>query len=219
MRVYETTFILSPQADDASFDRQIRSVTGLIEKYSGTVLKEDRWGIRRLAYPVKKFTQGFYTRLVFEANNNLLGELDRFYRLEEAYIRYLTVVYEGKPIERSEPKPERKAVEEIKAPEEAARGATTSSVEERVKPEEPAPAPEEPSTSVETTPDEAVEDKPVEEDTQPISVEKPEEAVAEVTEETTETVEPAPVGEEPEEDKEKDVPAPEKKPYEEEGEL
>jgi len=109
MRVYETTFILSPQADDASFDRQIRSVTGLIEKYNGTVLKEDRWGIRRLAYPIKKFTQGFYTRLVFEATNNLLGDLDRFYRLEEAYIRYLTVSYEGKPIEPSEPRPERRS--------------------------------------------------------------------------------------------------------------
>nr|MBN2276927.1 30S ribosomal protein S6 [candidate division Zixibacteria bacterium] len=95
MRIYETTFVLSPQADDAAFDRQIKSVTELIQKYEGKVLEEDRWGIRRLAYPIKKFTQGYYTRCVFEGNNNLLTELERFYRIEESYIRHLTVAFEG----------------------------------------------------------------------------------------------------------------------------
>jgi small subunit ribosomal protein S6 len=96
MRVYETTFILSPQADDAAFDRQIKAVSELINRYNGKILEEDRWGVRRLAYAIKKFTQGYYTRIVFEGNNTLLKELDRFYRLEEPYIRNLTVGFEGK---------------------------------------------------------------------------------------------------------------------------
>jgi len=96
MRVYETTFILSPQADDAAFDRQIKAVSELITRYKGKVLEEDRWGIRRLAYAIRKFTQGYYTRIIFEGNNTLLHELDRFYRLEEPYIRDLTVSFEGK---------------------------------------------------------------------------------------------------------------------------
>jgi small subunit ribosomal protein S6 len=96
MRVYETTFILSPQADDAAFDRQIKAVSELITRYKGKVLEEDRWGIRRLAYAIRKFTQGYYTRIVFKGNNTLLRELDRFYRLEEPYIRDLTVSFEGK---------------------------------------------------------------------------------------------------------------------------
>ena len=62
---YETTFILSPQADDATFDRQIQSVSDLISKYGGNVLLENRMGVRRLAYQIKKFTQGFYTYIVF----------------------------------------------------------------------------------------------------------------------------------------------------------
>ena len=95
MRIYETTFILSPQADDAAFDRQIKSVSELITRNKGKVLEEDRWGIRRLAYPIKKFTQGYYTRLVFEGTNDLLSEMDRFFHIEEPYIRYLTVQYEG----------------------------------------------------------------------------------------------------------------------------
>jgi small subunit ribosomal protein S6 len=95
MRLYETTFILSPQADDATFDRQIKAVGDVLSRYSGKVMREYRWGIRRLAYPIKRFTQGFYARLIFEGNNKALSELERFYKIEEPYIRYLTVVYEG----------------------------------------------------------------------------------------------------------------------------
>jgi len=95
VRLYETTFILGPQADEATFDRQINAVTDVIKRYSGKVFDEDRIGIRRLAYPIKKYTQGYYARLIFTGDNGVLTELDRFYRLEEAYIRYLTVIFEG----------------------------------------------------------------------------------------------------------------------------
>ena len=95
MRLYETTFILSPQADDAAFDRQIKAVNDVISRYQGKVIREIRWGIRRMAYPIKRFNQGFYTRIIFEADRKVLLELERFYKIEEPYIRYLTVVYEG----------------------------------------------------------------------------------------------------------------------------
>jgi small subunit ribosomal protein S6 len=95
VRLYETTFILGPQADEATFDRQINAVSDVIKRYNGKVFDEDRIGIRRLAYPIRKYTQGYYARLIFTGDNSVLSELDRFYRLEEAYIRYLTVVFEG----------------------------------------------------------------------------------------------------------------------------
>lgn len=95
MRVYETTFILSPQADDASFDRQIKSVNDLITRNKGKVIKEDRWGIRRLAYPIKKFTQGYFAHVIFKGNSDVLREMDRFFRLEEPFIRNLTVQFDG----------------------------------------------------------------------------------------------------------------------------
>jgi len=95
MKVYETTFILSPQADDAAFDRQINAISNLISKHNGKLIHEDRWGIRRLAFPIHKFTQGFYTRLLFEGNRELLTEMDRHFKIEEPYLRHLTVVFEG----------------------------------------------------------------------------------------------------------------------------
>jgi small subunit ribosomal protein S6 len=95
MRLYETTFILSPQADDVTFDRQIKAVSDVIRRYDGQVLREHRWGIRRLAYPIRRFTQGYYARIIFDGNQKALSELERFFKIEEPYIRYLTVVYEG----------------------------------------------------------------------------------------------------------------------------
>jgi small subunit ribosomal protein S6 len=95
MRLYETTFILSPQADDAAFERQIQAVSDLITRFKGKVREEDRWGIRRMAYAIKKYNQGYYTRIVFEGDQTVLNELERFYRIEEPYIRNLTVCFEG----------------------------------------------------------------------------------------------------------------------------
>jgi small subunit ribosomal protein S6 len=100
MQVYETTFILSPQADDATFDRQINAVSELIKRYDGKLLHEDRWGIRRLAYPIKKFTQGYFTRLLFEGSSKVLSELERHYKIEEPYLRYLTVLHDSEMEER-----------------------------------------------------------------------------------------------------------------------
>jgi small subunit ribosomal protein S6 len=95
MRVYETTFILSPQADEATFDRQITAVADIINRNNGKILRQDRWGIRRLAYPIRKFNQGFYTRFIYEGSNDILTEMDRHFRLEEQFLRNLTVIYEG----------------------------------------------------------------------------------------------------------------------------
>ncbi len=124
MQVYETTFILSPQADDAAFDRQINAVSELIKRYNGKLLHEDRWGIRRLAYPIRKFTQGYYTRLLFEGSGKVLSELERHYKIEEPYLRYLTVLHDSEMEERllRDKKPfhsrvERKPAREVKAPE------------------------------------------------------------------------------------------------------
>ncbi len=116
MKVYETTFILSPQADDAAFDRQINAISNLISKHNGKLIHEDRWGIRRLAYPIKKFTQGFYTRLLFEGTRDLLNEMERHFKLEEPYLRHLTVIFEGDLTRFTEPKREERPAESKPAP-------------------------------------------------------------------------------------------------------
>ena len=95
MNLYETTFIVNPQADDVSIDRQVKSITDMISSNGGKILREDRMGTRRLAYDIEGLTQGYYTSIVFEAPPETPSILSRHYRLEEPYIRHLTVLFEG----------------------------------------------------------------------------------------------------------------------------
>ena len=94
MRIYETTFVVNPQTDDAALDREVQSVSELITKNGGKVLHQNRLGTRRLAYQLQGLTQGFYSGLIFEANPNILSLLDKHFKLGEAYLRHLTVLCE-----------------------------------------------------------------------------------------------------------------------------
>jgi len=97
VRYYETTFIVNPQADDATIDRQVQAVTDLIVSNGGKIIFDDRIGTRRLAYPVAGLTQGYFASLIFESTGAIVPILDRYYRIEEPYLRYLTILFEGDP--------------------------------------------------------------------------------------------------------------------------
>jgi small subunit ribosomal protein S6 len=98
VRYYETTFILNPQADDATLDQQIKNVAELITASGGRVIREERMGTRRMAYQIDGLTQGHYTSFIFQAPTSTLPVLERHYRLEEPIIRHLTIVFEGDPV-------------------------------------------------------------------------------------------------------------------------
>lgn len=97
MKLYETCFIVNPQSDDATIERHVKSVIDLITSRQGKIVYEDRLGTRRMTYPIEGLTQGNYTSLIFEGPPTLNVELDRHYRLEDAYIRNITILYEGDP--------------------------------------------------------------------------------------------------------------------------
>ena len=67
MNKYEVMFIVKPAEEEAT-NAVIEKVEALIARVGGTVEKVDRWGKRRLAYAVKKFTDGFYVLVNFEAD-------------------------------------------------------------------------------------------------------------------------------------------------------
>ena len=95
MRRYETTFIVNPQADDATIDRQVTAIIDIIKADGGEIQRENRIGTRRLTFPIAGLTQGYYTSLIFDSEVGVLPKLDRYYKLEEPYIRYLTIRYDG----------------------------------------------------------------------------------------------------------------------------
>jgi small subunit ribosomal protein S6 len=82
--------------DEHSLEKEIKKVEDLITNQKGSIIKTEKWGTRRLSYPINKKMQGFYTLIYFEGDGNIPSELERAYKLNESCIRYLTVVSEAK---------------------------------------------------------------------------------------------------------------------------
>ena len=90
MSKYESIVIINPNVDEEGMKSLISRFTDLINT-DGKVEKVDELGKRKLAYEVKKFKEGFYTVFYFEANTDLIAELERNYRITDEIIKFMTV--------------------------------------------------------------------------------------------------------------------------------
>ncbi len=95
-RTYETTYILNAILEDAEIEAIIQRINGFITEHGGTIVEENHWGRRRLAYPIAKKYNGFYVYVIFELNSDVLPQLERFFTLEENVIRHLTLQFDQK---------------------------------------------------------------------------------------------------------------------------
>nr|WP_320131792.1 30S ribosomal protein S6 [uncultured Holophaga sp.] len=91
MRRYETIFIASPTLTDEQVDDLVRQYEGIIAEQGGELLKTDKWGRKKLAYEVQKFSEGYYTLFEMNAGSTLVAELERRFRNNENVIKYLSV--------------------------------------------------------------------------------------------------------------------------------
>ena len=97
MRIYETTFVINPQTDDSTIDKHVKDVQAIITSSNGKIIHESAMGTRRLAYEIKGLTQGYYASFLYEAESDVLSKLDRHFKINEAYIRDLTIRIEVDP--------------------------------------------------------------------------------------------------------------------------
>lgn len=91
MRRYETIFIASPVLTDEQADELVRNFEGIIAEQGGELLKTDKWGRKKLAYEVQKFSEGYYTLFEMNAGPSLVAELERRFRNNDAVIKFLSV--------------------------------------------------------------------------------------------------------------------------------
>lgn len=91
MRHYETIFIASPTLTDEQSDELVKQFEGIIAEQGGELLKTDKWGRKKLAYEVQKFSEGYYTLFEMNAGPNLIAELERRFRNHDSVIKYLSV--------------------------------------------------------------------------------------------------------------------------------
>ncbi len=90
-RIYEMMYIATPETSEEDITKLNDTITTLVEKEGGTVAVMEGWGRRRLAYPIKKKTEGFYVLLEIEGSGQEIAELERRFRINDAVLRYITV--------------------------------------------------------------------------------------------------------------------------------
>ncbi len=89
---YESTFIVKGSLEDKDIDPIIEKTENFIQKNGGTVIEMERWGRRKLAYPIGRETQGAYISAHFTSAGDLITKLERMFSLDENIIRFLTLV-------------------------------------------------------------------------------------------------------------------------------
>ena len=87
IKQYETVFIATPVLSDAQMKEAVAKYTGFIKENGGEIVYEEDWGLRQLAYPIKKRTSGFYYLIEFKAETSLVASLETQYRRDERIIR------------------------------------------------------------------------------------------------------------------------------------
>lgn len=93
---YETVFILSATQGEDGIVALVQKFKELIEA-NGTIESVDEWGKRRLAYPINKEVEGYYTLINFTSSPAFTAELDRIYKITDGVLRSLIIKKEIKP--------------------------------------------------------------------------------------------------------------------------
>ncbi|MDE7411483.1 MAG: 30S ribosomal protein S6 [Paramuribaculum sp.] len=87
---YETVFILTPVLSDAQMKEAVDKFTKVLTDNGATIVNEENWGLRKLAYPIQKKTTGFYTLVEFDGDPTLVKKLETAFRRDERVMRFLT---------------------------------------------------------------------------------------------------------------------------------
>ena len=91
MRKFETLLLLSPELAGEAREALLGTFTGVVTREQGSVLAVDHWGMRDLAYPVRKQMRGYYVRLEYLAPGETVAELERIIRISDGVFKFITV--------------------------------------------------------------------------------------------------------------------------------
>ncbi len=89
MNHYETVFILTPVLSDVQMKEAVEKFEKVLTDNGASIVNEENWGLRKLAYPIQKKSTGFYSLVEFDANPDVVKKLEIAFRRDERVIRFL----------------------------------------------------------------------------------------------------------------------------------
>ncbi len=96
---YETAVIINAALDDEQIEAVVAKITGIITDGGGEISETEKWGRKRLAYTINKNRIGYYVIYRYEAPVDLIAELERLMKIDEAVVRFLTIRLEKEALE------------------------------------------------------------------------------------------------------------------------
>jgi small subunit ribosomal protein S6 len=102
---YEKVFILTPILSEAQAKDAVEKFTTIITANGGSIVHEENWGLRKLAYPIQKKNSGFYHVVEYTANEgNVVDVLETEFRRDERILRFMTIALDKHSIAYNEKK-------------------------------------------------------------------------------------------------------------------
>lgn len=91
MRRYETIYILRPSLGETEISNIIENTNNIITNAQGAIIDLNRWGMKKLAYLIKKESQGYYVFCDYAGTPEAVSEMERKFRIDDAVLKYMTV--------------------------------------------------------------------------------------------------------------------------------
>ncbi len=95
---YESVVIFLAALEDEQIEAAIQRVKETVLSHGGEFTAVEKWGRRRLAYPIQKSKSGYFLVMRYTAPSESIAKIERFFSLEETIIRYLTIKLDKKAL-------------------------------------------------------------------------------------------------------------------------
>lgn len=99
---YEFTYIVNPVLEEDQYKAAVEKVNQLFTENGGEIDEVDEWGLRKFAYPIDKKNSGYYVNMYVTAPAQAIAVVERNLRIDDNYMRYLTLKYDAKMLRHRE---------------------------------------------------------------------------------------------------------------------
>ena len=91
VRNFELIVITSPEIDESGLESRVESINQFVTSHGGTMADIERWGRKKLAYPLDRFLEGNYVITTFQMNASACRELDESLKIAEDVLRHMLI--------------------------------------------------------------------------------------------------------------------------------
>ena len=95
LQEYELVYILNPEMTDEAIETRVNGISEFITAREGVISSVDKWGKKKMAYPIKHFLEGNYILAKFKLSPARSKELESNLRISEDIIRHLLIKVEN----------------------------------------------------------------------------------------------------------------------------